>query len=338
MPQRLSLPLFLLTLNLALNLNPPLPSLSSTLLAAEPAVQKPVSKIIPGQVIVPTDNMRRPWGELVSIDLKTRTGTFRNESTDQIQSFTVMPYAELLHHATLGDLQDYRIGERAIFRLHPNEAGEWVWLTYIQDEMNFLNNHKEYYWVDRIDAEKGQLECSDANADKSFVREKGLILQTASDTRYWKNGAAASFADIKVGDALRTKTHGVGKGKARVCWEVFLDQASLDKFQAEQQEVHRQRIATEGLPSYVDAREGNTVRITLFPEGRELIPKVKAGAKIRLAPTGSDRKPTAEPATGTVQEIVVKDRYSRLTLAMDKAADEQLKPASVARLWLESKP
>ena len=48
-------------------------------------------------------------------------------------SFTVLPYAALLHHAAFGDLQDFRIGERAIFRLHENEAGEWVWLTYIQD-------------------------------------------------------------------------------------------------------------------------------------------------------------------------------------------------------------
>ena len=319
---------------LTIFLNPSL----SPLFAAEPAPAKPILKIIPGQIIVPTDNMRRPWGELVSIDLKTRTGTFRNESTDQIQSFTVMPYAELLHHATLGDLQDFRIGERAIFRLHPNEAGDWVWLTYIQDEMNFLNNHKEYYWVDRIDTEKGQLECTDGNADKSFVREKGLILQTAADTRYWKNGSPASFADIKIGDALRTKTHGIGKGKVRVCWEVFLDQASLDKFQAEQKEVHAQRITTEGLPGYVDAREGNTVRITLFPEGRDLVSKLKKDAKIRLAPAGADRKPSGEPASGVAKEIVAKGTYQQVTLEMDKPADEHLTPTSVARMWLETAP
>src|ERR1700722_13910825 len=100
----------------------------------------PELKITPGKAIVPTNKMRRPWGELISLDLKTRTGTFRNEGNDEVQSFTVLPYAELLHHATFGDLQDFRTGERAIFRLHENEDGRWVWLTYIQDEMNFLNN------------------------------------------------------------------------------------------------------------------------------------------------------------------------------------------------------
>src|SRR3954470_12344893 len=119
-------------------LTPFIPALCLTanlLIAAEPAADtpaKPVLKIIPGQVIVPTDAMRRIWGELVSLDLKTRTGTFRKDSTDELISFIVMPYAELLHHATNGDLQDFRIGERALFRLHENDKGEWVWLTYIQ--------------------------------------------------------------------------------------------------------------------------------------------------------------------------------------------------------------
>ena len=177
---------------------------------------KPVLKIIPGQVIVPTDAMRRIWGELVSIDPVTRTGKFRKESTDELLTFTVLPYAELLHHATFGDLQDFRIGERAIFRLHENDKGDWVWLTYLQDEMNMMNGHKEYFYVDAFGAEKGRLTCTQANFDMSFVREKGIVIDTAADTRSWKAGQPAKFADIKLGDKLRTKTHGTGKGKARV--------------------------------------------------------------------------------------------------------------------------
>src|SRR5947209_2835976 len=104
----------------------------------DPPKKEPL-KITLGQVIVPTDRMRRIWGELIQIDPKTRTGTFRNEGTDEVMPFTIMPYAELLHHAANGDVQDYRPGERAIFRLHEDENGKWVWLTYIQDEMNMLN-------------------------------------------------------------------------------------------------------------------------------------------------------------------------------------------------------
>ena len=60
-------------------------------LNAADAPNKPVLKISPGKVIVPTDAMHRIWGELVSLDLATRTGTFRKEGTDEIMPFTVLP-------------------------------------------------------------------------------------------------------------------------------------------------------------------------------------------------------------------------------------------------------
>jgi len=106
-------------------------ALSLVGIAAEEPPAKPIPVITPGKVIIPTEKMRRIWGELIRIDFATRTGKFCNESTDEVMSFTVMPYAELLHHATLGDLQDFKVGERAIFRLHVNEKEEWVWLTYM---------------------------------------------------------------------------------------------------------------------------------------------------------------------------------------------------------------
>src|SRR4051812_35444440 len=98
-------------------------TLAAFTFAADPPAP---GKITPGKVIIPTDKMRRIWGELVSIDFKTRTGTFRNESNDEVMPFAVMPYAELLHHAARGDLQDFKIGERAIFRLHEDAEGKWV--------------------------------------------------------------------------------------------------------------------------------------------------------------------------------------------------------------------
>ena len=204
----------------------------------------PPPKITPGKVVVPTDKMRRIWGELVSIEPKTRTGTFRNESDDVVMPFTVTPYAELLHHAARGDLQDFKVGERAIFRLHEDADGKWVYLTYIQDEMTFQAGHKEYYWVNEIDPKAGAITFTQANADKTYTRDKGLVLETDANTKYWKKGKPAAFADIKVGDKLLAKTHGTGKGKHRVCWEVYLDDESRDAVRDEQRAVHSKRMAT----------------------------------------------------------------------------------------------
>ncbi|MDR3406097.1 MAG: hypothetical protein P4L99_26660 [Chthoniobacter sp.] len=301
---------------------------------ATPAADKPVLKIIPGQVVVPTADglMRRIWGELISVDLSTRTGKFRQESTDQVLNFTVMPYAELLHHASFGDLPDFRIGERAIFRLHQNTAGEWVWLTYIQDEMNFLNGHKEYYYVDRIDADKGELECTDANFDKSFVREKGILIETDKDTRYWKQGQPVKFSDIQVGDKLRTKTHGIGKGKVRVCWEIFLDDASLLKFQTEQKAAEAKRLQEEGSPGYVDKLDGGYVDLTLFQESGDLSHKLKPGMKVRVAPAGVDRKAIGASITGSVAAAKMAGNLGKVTITLD-GKDAKLVVGNVARVW-----
>lgn len=296
------------------------------------APKKPVLKIIPGQVIVPTDAMRRIWGELVSLDLVTRTGTFRKEGTDEILSFTVLPYAELLHHASFGDLQDFRIGERAIFRLHEAADGQWTWLTYIQDQMNMMNGHKEYFYVDAIDAVKGTLTCTQANADKSFVREKGILIETDAATRYWKEGSPAAFVDIKPGDKLRTQTHGIGKGKVQMCWEVFLDDASLLKFQQAQIQVHAKRMETEGLPGYVDESEGTQIKITLFQEANQVSRTLKPGQKIRLSPTGTDRKPTAEPVNATVSDAKMSGNLCKVSATLD-APSRSFQTGAVARVW-----
>jgi hypothetical protein len=304
------------------------------LLAADPAPPaKPVLKINPGQVIVPTDAMRRIWGELVSIDLATRTGKFRKEGTDEVMSFTVLPYAELLHHAAFGDLQDFRIGVRAIFRMHEAANGEWTWLTYIQDQMNMMNGHKEYFYVDGIDAKAGTLDCTQANFDKSFIREKGIVISTDAETKYWKDGQPAKFADIKIGDKLRTETHGVGKGKVQMCWNVFLDDASLMKFQDAQKALQSKRIAAEGAPGYVDRSEGSALDLTLFQESGDIARGLKAGQKVRVAAAGVDRKATGTPATGTVAAAKMAGNLGKVTLTLD-AASADFRPGVVARLWI----
>jgi hypothetical protein len=278
--------------------------------------------------------MQRPWGELVSMDLKTRTGTFRKEGSDEIVPFIVLPYAELLHHAAFGDLDDFRIGERAIFRLHQNDEGKWIWLTYIQDQMNMMNGHKEYFFVDKIDPEKHELEVTQANktVEPNFIREKGIHLETDAQTRYWKEGKPAQFSDIHMGDALRTKTHGIGKGKHQVCWEVFLDDASLKKFQDEQKAAHAQRMIAEGAPGYVDEAAGQTLKLTLFQESGEVAHQLKAGDVVSLAPAGVDRIPTAKAVTGKVASVNFVGPVSKVALTLDAPATE-FAPKQIARLW-----
>tara|TARA_R110002096_G_scaffold168538_4_gene339381 strand:- start:598 stop:1578 length:981 start_codon:yes stop_codon:yes gene_type:complete len=301
--------------------------------AEEKKPAEAVQKITPGQVIVPYKRMRRIWGELLTLDLETRTGTFRAEHNDEVFRFTAMPYAEMLHHATFGDLSDFKIGERAIFRMHENEAGEWVWLTYIQDEMNMLNGHKEYYFVDAIDAEARSLAFTWAKGDKSFVRETGLTLQTDENTKFWKGGEPATFADINIGDKLRAKTRGTGQGKGRIAWHVFLDDESLTKFQAEQITVHTKKMTEEGLPGYVDRVAGNELDLTLFQEATVLALETEPGQKIRVAPAGVHRKPTGDAVSGKLVSCDRERKIFRVKVMLDAPASG-FRITELARLWV----
>jgi hypothetical protein len=300
--------------------------------AADPP---PKAKITPGKVVIPTGpgEMRRIWGELVSLDPKTRTGTFRNESNDEVMSFKVLPYAELLHHAARGDLPDFKVGERAIFRLHEDAEGKWTWLTYIQDEMNFQAGHKEYYFADEIDPKAGTIKFTQATADKSFVRQSELVLETDKDTRYWRKGKPAAFADIKVGDKLLAKTHGAGKGARRICWELFLDDESRDVFRDEQREIHAKRMAADGLPGYVDAADGPTLKLTLFSEAADQAKGLKPNQAVRIAPAGMDRMPVPPPAAAVVKAVKPGRGNVYEVTVMTTAGGVGFAPAGLARLW-----
>ena len=295
---------------------------------------KPVLKITPGKVIIPFDRMRRIWGELISLDQERRTGRFRQESTDEVFEFVVMPYAELLHHAANGDLQDFRVGERAIFRLHENEDGKWVWLTYIQDEMNFLNGHKEYYHVTAIDASARRWTVTDANGDLSYVRETGIAVGWDDATRFWKGDAPARAEDVKVGDRLRTQTRGTGTGKQRVAWNVYLDDESLLAAQGRQKKLHAGRMRQEGAPGYIDSVEGSALGATVFREGSEGLQKVKVGDRIWVAPAGVNRR-----AMGTRLEVTVEERKTvgqTVVLRLRAAgAVEGFAEKGLLRVWVE---
>lgn len=316
--------------------------LCPALLIAQAEDTQTVREITPGQVIIPFEKMRRIWGELVSVDLATRTGTFRAEGDDAIYRFAVMPYAEMLHHATNGELNDFQIGERAIFRLHVNEQGEWYWLTYIQDEMNMLRGHQEYYIVESLDPENGQIGFTWGKADKSFVRQEGLFLDTDKETKFWKAGKSATFADIKIGDTLRAKTHGIGKGQSRVAWHVFLDDESLDAFRDQQVAVHSARIAKEGAPGYVDQAESGKLTLTMFREGSEFVDKLVSGIKkakgepltVQVAPTDASLQPSADAITATVVSCE-KASGGLYQLVLQTTADaSKFHVTQVARVWL----
>lgn len=310
--------------------------------SAEPVkkpASQPVLKIVPGKVIVPLNSMHRIWGELVSLDLKTRTGTFRNENNDELMPFVILPYAEMLHHGADGDLEDFRIGEHALFRMHPNDEGKWVWLTYIQDEMFHLKSHGNYYFVYRVDPAKEQIEYAEGSlANPPAATAERLILETDSATHYWKDGRPCAFGDIKIGDKIRAKSHGTGKGKHHCAWEIFLDDASLDKFVNETKAEHTKRLLADGWPGYVDAISGAEVHLTLFQSGKELGERLSPGGVVRVAACQTADLKAADPVNAMLKTAKAIRKVTEVTVELKAPPIEKLVVGGVVRLWIEKAP
>ncbi|MBL9091815.1 MAG: hypothetical protein JNL96_11365 [Planctomycetaceae bacterium] len=218
--------------------------------------------------------------------------------------------------------------------MHENDAGQWVWLTYIQDEMNFLNGHKEYYHVDAIDAEKRTFTITQANLDESFVRTKGLLLETDAETRFWKNGEPAKFEDVQIGMPLRTKTHGAGQGARRICWEVFLDEPSLLKWQSEQKAVHSRKLAALGGPGYVDRLVDGEIDLTLFQETGEIARGLKPKQTVQIVPAGDDRRASGSAVSATVTAARMQGNLGKVTLRIEgDASPSGFRTGGLARIW-----
>lgn len=56
----------------------------------------------------------------------------------------------------------------------------------------------------------------------------------------------------------------------------------------------------EDMPGYVDKLSEKDLDLTVFRERVDFSPNSKLGTKVRVAPAGVDRKPTAPAVTGSM--------------------------------------
>ena len=118
-----------------------------------------------------------------------------------------------------------------------------------------------------------------------------------------------------------------------MCWNVFLDDASLLKFQDAQKALQTKRIAEEGAPGYVDRSEGGALDLTLFQESGDIARQLKAGQKVRVALAGVDRKASGTPFEGTIAAAKMAGNLGKVTITLN-AAPAGFQQGGLARLWV----
>jgi hypothetical protein len=319
--------------------------------SAETAPKPPPPKILTAGDTRRDVVVQKHRGELLSYDPATRAGTFKSSADGAIVGFTALPHVLCQHHGALGDMNDYRIGERLRFMLHEGEDGQWNRLGLVAEELEELVAHDEPYFVDKLDGDKGILICTRRNRAGDKIVWPGMVITTDQDTRYWREGRPdAKFADLTVGMPLFMKTHGGTGLLARTAWEVLMDKASVEHFKTEQLQALKQRLTTEGLPGYIDNASEKEVRLTLFPEVMSVILGQTSGAKaapaqralqakqsVQLALAGPDRAAKGDRVTGKVtllRPFIKNGSYiCEVTIALEAPAPADFKPAAVARVW-----
>jgi hypothetical protein len=325
-----------------------------------------VAKPPPPRYIEPGETRRdiatqKPRGELLSYDPATRRGTFKATADGATREFIALPHVLCQHHCAIGDMRDYRIGERLRFILHESKGGQWNLLGAVSEELSEIVAHDEPYFVDAIDAAKRILTCTRRNRAGDKIVWPGMTIRTDGQTRYWRNGKPeARFEDVTAGMPLWIKTHDGSGLLDRIAWDIFLDDASIETLKQAQTAAHHERLAREGLPGYMDTAAGSEVRLTLFTEAMSFIlnqtglPKGAPGAQRGLKPrqsvhlslAGPDRVARGEKLAGkitTLRPYIKLGSYiCEVTVALDAPMPAGFRPAAVARLWplptAENKP
>jgi hypothetical protein len=319
--------------------------LTTSSLAQAPKPE-PAPKSPPPQVLPPGDTRRdvafqKARGELVSYDPATRTGTFKKTADGTIARFIALPHVICQHHGSIGDMSDYRMGERLNFILVEGTDGQWNRLNLVAEELEEILSHKEAYFVDRIDTERRILHCTRKKLDGSAVIWPDMVIHTDADTRYWREGRpGGQFSDLAPGMPLYIKTHGGTGLLERVAWEVLMDDASVKHFEDQQIKAHEARLTRDGFPGYADSVNGAEVKVTLFQECSDMIRRIrplKAKAPVLLAQAGPDRAAVGNriPATIVSQRLYIRHSayITEVVLSLESPAPGELKPASLIRLW-----
>ena len=79
---------------------------------------------------------------------------------------------------------------------------------------------------------------------RAISREKGILIETDSETRYWKAGQPAKFSDIQIGDKLRHQRRTESaKERCGCVGRCFSTTKACKKFQTEQKDAGAQTAA-----------------------------------------------------------------------------------------------
>ena len=272
---------------------------------------------VPGNI-----GISRGWYVWKKFDSATWTVDVMNESSGEAFTAKVLPWATTYRHLGYGAHVDELLpGERVNAFFNPDGDQRRGWLVHYQDELCQMKGHG-HAWVIKSVKTSGRAFTAQVFAGDKVFEEKSHDFELATDARIWRAGKPATTPALKEGERLYfmwTSTD------SRRVVRLVSDDASLDVLKQEELDRITARLATEGLPGYIEAVDGDTVHFLAFSSHWFQANQWKPGQSVSLGAS----KPTPAPTSDAIEaELLTRKNLgtygsgcSEATLRLKNAAD-----------------
>jgi hypothetical protein len=221
--------------------------------------------------------------EIVKIDPERRVLAVRTKKGEE-RNVQLHADTEVRVRNDWGDVTDLYAGESVMLFMYIDDAGEWTYPRAVQDEIQLMASHKQWWSVDALDANKGAVSLSRKDDTGKDLKE---TFRVGDDTKVWKGEKPSGLDALKVGDVVLFQTR-YDQGQKRRFAVDILDEKGLQAVQAEQKAKHQKRLAEQGLPAVINDIDVLTgaVHATVQWEAADQARAIKPGSSVEVARPG----------------------------------------------------
>ncbi|HEV7403396.1 MAG TPA: SMP-30/gluconolactonase/LRE family protein [Chthoniobacteraceae bacterium] len=272
---------------------------------------------VPGNV-----GASRGWYIWRKFDPATWTAELQHEANGEIFTAKVIPwvtgYRHLVYDAHVDELLP---GERINPSFNADGDQKHGWLVHYQDEMCQMKGHG-HAWIIQSVQPGGQKFSAQVYAGDKVFEEKPRDFELAPEARIVRDAEHAADNSLQKGERLYftwTLT-----GDRRVVHTVA-DDAGLELLKKEEAERVDARLAREGLGSFIESVDAETVHLLIFSSFWSHANRLKPAQTLDLRATTATFVPTGDPIAAEILTRKNLGTYgsgaSELTLRLKNPAD-----------------
>ena len=235
----------------------------------------------------------RGWYYWRKFDAATGVAEMQNESSGEIFTTKILPWATTYRHLVYGAHVDELLpGERVNAFFHPDGDKRRGYLVHYQDELCQMKGHNHAWVVREVQPGGRNFSAQVFSGDKVF-EEKPRDFVLAGDARIFRGGqtGADAGAGVKAGDRLYFTWTMEGQQRV-VRWVV--DDASVELVRKAELERVGARLAREGLLGFVEAVDAEVVHYLVFSTHWFQAGQWKPGQVVGLRAVDASHVPTGE--------------------------------------------